>query len=185
MTNHVHLLMTPQRSTGISALMKPLGQRYLQYVNRVYRRSGSLWEGRFRSSMVDAENCLLACQRHIELNPVRAGMVEHPADYLWLSYRNQGQSQASDIVQSHPLYRALGGEPEPPPSDLPGAVSTTTRPGVVDEIHQAANAGFALGNEKFREEVSLALGRRSAPGQPGRPKKRSINDVAQSALHLA
>jgi putative transposase len=111
MTNHVHLLLTPQRSTGVSALMKQLGQRYVQYVNRVYRRSGSLWEGRLRSSMVDAENYLLACQRYIELNPVRAGMVEHPADSRWSSYRTNGQGQTSDLVQPHPLYRALGGEP--------------------------------------------------------------------------
>lgn len=80
MTNHVHLLLTPQEATGAGMLMKRLGQRYVQYVNRVYHRSGTLWEGRFRSCLTQEDHCLLACQRYIELNPVRAGMVRSPED---------------------------------------------------------------------------------------------------------
>lgn len=108
MTNHVHLLATPGDKQGVSVLMKMLGQRYVQYINRVYRRSGSLWEGRFRSSLVDAESYLLSCQRCIELNPVRAGMVEHPAEYRWSSYRANAQGESSRVLIPHALLRALG-----------------------------------------------------------------------------
>lgn len=87
MSNHVHLLMTPAREDGISKVMQSVGRRYVQYINMNYRRSGTLWEGRHKSSLVDAEDYVLACYRYIELNPVRAGMVEHPADYRWSSYR--------------------------------------------------------------------------------------------------
>lgn len=85
MTNHVHLLLTPVREDSAALLMKHLGQHYVQYVNRVYRRSGTLWEGRFRSCLTQSEDYVLACYRYIELNPVRAGMVRHPGDYRWSS----------------------------------------------------------------------------------------------------
>ena len=87
MTNHVHLLLRPKTQHGACELMKRLGQRYVQYINRTYRRSGTLWEGRFRSCLTQDDNYLLSCYRYIELNPVRANMVEHPADYRWSSYR--------------------------------------------------------------------------------------------------
>ena len=86
MTNHFHLLLTPEFASGPSLLMKFLGQRYVQYVNRTYKRSGSLWEGRFRASLVQTEQYLLSCYRYIEMNPVRANMVKHPQDYQWSSY---------------------------------------------------------------------------------------------------
>jgi len=86
MTNHVHLLMTPQTIEGISRVMQSLGRRYVQYVNRSYQRVGTLWESRHKASLVDAKNYLLACYRYIELNPVAAGMVEHPGDYRWSSF---------------------------------------------------------------------------------------------------
>src|SRR5271165_6570053 len=86
MTNHVHLLLTPATASGCGALMKHLGQRYAQHVNRTYRRSGTLWEGRFRSCLTQSEHYLLACQRYVELNPVRAGMVRDPGDYAWSSH---------------------------------------------------------------------------------------------------
>jgi len=107
MTNHVHLLMTAKSDNGISALMKGLGQRYVQYVNRIYHRTGALFEGRFRPSLVEEDTYLLACQRYIELNPVRAGMVETPADYLWSSYRTNALGAEDPVVSPHPLYVCL------------------------------------------------------------------------------
>lgn len=88
--------------------MKSQGQRYVQYVNRVYRRSGTLWEGRFRSCPIQEEIYLLACQRYIELNPVRAGMVGHPGEYRWSSYRANAQGEDDVLVRPHTLYEALG-----------------------------------------------------------------------------
>ena len=93
MTNHVHLLISGQHGNSAAALMKALGQRYVQYVNRTYRRSGTLWEGRFRSCLTQEETYLLACQRYIELNPVRANIVAHPAEYPWSSYRGSKWGQ--------------------------------------------------------------------------------------------
>ena len=93
MTNHVHLLMQPEDEAGISRVMQSLGRRYVQYINHTYRRSGTLWEGRYKSSLINAEEYLLACYRYIELNPVRANMVSHPADYRWTSYRFNGQGE--------------------------------------------------------------------------------------------
>jgi len=87
MTNHVHLLLTPKKAEAVPRLIISLGRRYVQYINRSYRRTGTLWDSRYKSSLVQAETYLLACQRYIELNPVRAAMVEDPAHYRWTSYR--------------------------------------------------------------------------------------------------
>jgi len=95
MTNHVHLLLTPAREDSARLLMKHLGQRYVQYINRTYQRSGTLWEGRFRSCLTQSEEYVLACYRYIELNPVRAGMVMRPQDYRWTSYHANGLGKAS------------------------------------------------------------------------------------------
>ena len=111
MTNHVHLLLTPAVSGAPVRLMQSLGRRYVQYANRQYRRSGSLWEGRYKSSVVQAENYLLACMRYIELNPVRAAMVIDPGDYRWSSYRANGLGQPDARVTPHALYLGLDTEP--------------------------------------------------------------------------
>lgn len=108
MTNHVHLLVSAEQAEASGALMKALGQRYVQYVNRTYRRSGTLWEGRFRSCLTQEESYLLACQRYIELNPVRAGMVEHPAEYHWSSYPSNAQGEPDSLLKPHSLYQAFG-----------------------------------------------------------------------------
>jgi putative transposase len=108
MTNHVHLLISAEQGGSSGALMKAVGQRYVQYVNRSYRRSGTLWEGRFRSCLTQEETYLLACQRYIELNPVHADMVAHPAEYRWSSYRANAQGEEDALVRPHPLYEALG-----------------------------------------------------------------------------
>lgn len=94
MTNHVHVLLTPRWPTSIAKVMQSLGRRYVQYINTTYHRTGTLWEGRYRASLVDAEPYLLACYRYIELNPVRAGMVQHPEEYPWSSYRWHALGQA-------------------------------------------------------------------------------------------
>ena len=108
MTNHVHLLLTPTMADSAALLMKHLGQRYVQYVNRTYQRSGTLWEGRFRSCLAQAEDYVLACYRYIELNPVRADMVRHPREYRWSSYRANAEGRANSLIQPHDLYKRLG-----------------------------------------------------------------------------
>jgi putative transposase len=107
MTNHLHLLMTAARDDGVSAVMKRVGQRSVQHVNRTSRRTGGLFEGRFRSSLIEADTCLLACQRYIELNPVRASMVSVPGDYRWSSHRANALGRQDSMVTPHPLYQGL------------------------------------------------------------------------------
>lgn len=171
MTNHVHLLISADQTEAPGALMKALGQRYVQYVNRRYRRSGTLWEGRFRSCLTQDEAYLLACQRYIELNPVRAGMVSHPAEYRWSSYRANAQGEADVLIKAHPLYGALGLDCASRQEAYRALFRDELGQGLMDEIRRATNGNFALGNERFALQMSEALGRRVAPGKPGRPRK--------------
>ena len=171
MTNHVHLLVSADVADAIGRMMKALGQRYVQYVNRSYRRSGTLWEGRFRSCPVQEDAYLLACQRYIELNPVRAGMVAHPAEYRWSSYRANAQGEHDDLLQPHPVYERQGADPEARRAAYRELFRYELDPGTVDEIRQATNGNFALGDARFGAEIAVMLGMRTRPGRPGRPRR--------------
>ncbi len=151
--------------------MKQLGQRYVQYVNRTYRRSGTLWEGRFRSCLVGEENYLLGCHRYIELNPVRAGMTDHPGEYPWSSYGHNAQGEITSFIQPHLLYQQLGGDAESRRQAYRELFRYELDPGWVDEIRKATNGGFVLGSERFQKEVGTMLGRRTWRGIPGRPAR--------------
>ncbi len=155
------------------ALMKRLGQRYVQYVNRTYRRSGTLWEGRFRSCLTQEEDYVLSCYRYIELNPVRAAMVKYPAEYRWSSYRANAQGESSPLLLllPHKLYTALGSDEITRQHYYRELFRYQLDAGMVDEIRTATNGNFALGGERFKEQITAALNRRVVPGQPGRPRK--------------
>lgn len=170
MTNHVHLLLTPASPESAGMLMKGLGQRYVQYVNRTYRRSGTLWEGRFRSCLMQEESYVLACYRYIEMNPVRAEMVEHPAEYRWSSYRVNAQAEQSALIKQHSLYQALGEADGPRAESYRELFRHQLDPGLVDQIRSATNGNYALGSSRFTAEVESMLGRRATRGKPGRPK---------------
>lgn len=172
MTNHVHLLLSADTPGAAGAMMKALGQRYVQSVNRTYRRSGTLWEGRFRSCLAQDEDYLFACSRYIELNPVRAGMVSHPADYRWSSYRCNAQGEVDPIVWPHPLYCVLGKTPAERQAAYREMFRRQLDPGLVDQIRKATNGNFVLGNERFAEQVAAALARRVTRGKGGRPRKK-------------
>ncbi len=174
MTNHVHLLLTPREKESASQLMKRLGQRYVQYVNRTYQRSGTLWEGRFRSCIAQEDNYLLHCQRYIELNPVRAGMVEYPEDYRWSSYRANAQGDSNKLVTPHFMYQELGLTQTERQSNYRELFRFNLEPGLVDEIRRATNGNFVLGNNRFKEEIGKTLGRRVKPGKAGRPVKNKL-----------
>ncbi len=169
MTNHVHLLLTSATAEGCALLMKHLAQAYAQYVNRRYRRSGTLWEGRFRSCLIDSEGYLLACSRYIELNPVRAGMVRHPRDYPWSSYRCNAAGRADARIAPHECYLALAREPAARREAYRALCRAGLDEETLDEIRLATNGGFVLGNRRFQDEVARMLGRRVTRGKPGRP----------------
>ena len=104
MTNHVHLLVTLETNAGIAKLMQSVERRYVQYINNSYKRTGTPWEGRYKSSVIQAETYLLACMRYIELNPMRANMVQDPSHYVWSSYRHNALNQPNKLLTPHPLY---------------------------------------------------------------------------------
>jgi putative transposase len=172
MTNHVHLLVTPQDAEGASQLMKRLGQRYVQYFNRTYQRTGTLWEGRFRSCVVGEEAYFLGCQRYIEMNPVRAGMVAHPGEYRWSSYGANAQGDESSLIRSHAVYGGLGLTDEERQAAYRELFRYELDPGLVDEIRRATHGGLVLGSERFAQEVALLAGRRTRRGRAGRPFKQ-------------
>jgi len=172
MTNHVHLLLTPSKVESVGLLMKGLGQRYVQYINRTYRRSGTLWEGRFRSCLVQEEHYVLACYRYIELNPLRAGMVEHPAEYRWSSYRTNAQDALSSLIEPHPLYQAQGHDRASRTAHYRALFQQQLEPSLLAELRAATYGNYALGSSRFMEEVEHALGRRVQPGKPGRPRSK-------------
>jgi len=171
MTNHVHLLLTPLRQDSAALTMKHLGQRYAQYVNRTYERTGTLWEGRYRSSLVQNENYVLACYRYIELNPVRANMVGHPSEYRWSSYLPNAEGRKSGLLQGHPEYLQLGRTQDSRLQNYRSLFSGNQATALVGEIRLATNGNYALGNDRFKQEISGALKRRVSPGKPGRPTK--------------
>jgi len=173
MTNHVHLLATPRQVDNVSRLMKHLGQRYVQYFNRRHHRTGSLWEGRFRSSIVDTEDYFLMCQRYIELNPVRATMVRHPWEYRWSSFKANAFAARDDAVRPHPIYVALGKDPPSRARNYLSRFEDQITAGELEQIRNAANGGFALGSKAFIATLERLMERPVARRPSGRPKREA------------
>jgi putative transposase len=177
MTNHVHLLLTPARPDSASLLMKHLGQRYVQYINRTYKRSGSLWEGRFRSSLTQTETYVLACYRYIELNPVRAGMVSMPQDYRWSSYHANALGETSSLITPQDEYQRLAIDENERLEAYRDLFKLHLDEKIVGQIRSATNSNYALGGERFQREIETVLGRRASRGQPGRPGSSSRKNM--------
>lgn len=173
MPNHVHLLLTPKKATSAGNLMKRLGQRYVQYVNRTYKRSGTLWEGRFRSCITQQETYLFTCQKYIEMNPARAGRVQDPGEYRWSSYASNAQGEKSEVIKPHPLYKELGGNATERQQAYQELFRHELDTVEIDKIRKATNGGFSLGDNRFHAKISKMLGRRVTPGKAGRPKKQT------------
>ena len=148
MTNHVHLLLTPGGREACAQMMKRLSQQYVQYVNRVYGRTGTLWEGRFRSSVVASEHYALACHRYIERNPVRARLVERPADYPWSSYRSNAEGREDSLLTPHAAYLALGADRERALRAYRQLVEAYVHSPAEDDIRSATRTGCPIGAER-------------------------------------
>ncbi len=169
MTNHVHLLLTPMSHTSVSLMMKHLGQRYVQHFNRCWRRTGTLWEGRFKSCLTQTESYVLRCYRYIELNPVRAGMVAHPRAYRWSSYRVNAEGLPSILVDPHEEFQRLGRTSDERRTAYRTLFDSRLDEAEVAAIRAATNGNFALGGERFTSAIEAALGRRARRGVSGRP----------------
>ena len=179
MTNHVHLLVTPAEADSAALLMKHLGQRYVQYVNRVYQRSGTLWEGRFRSCLLQTEDYVLACYRYIELNPVRAGLVNHPRDYRWSSYGANALGKVDNLLTPHEQYLRIERTDTARREAYRALCKAHLEVEMLDNIRQSTNGNFALGDERFKKQIEKALGQRARRGKPGRPRQDEAGNVTK------
>jgi putative transposase len=173
MTNHVHLLMTPERGDSIGKALQSLGRRYVQYFNCSQKRTGTLWEGRYKSTPIDSESYLLTCYRYIELNPVRANMVAHPREYSWSSYSCHADGKFDRLIADHALYLGLGQKKKERQAVYRALFKAQISDAAITSIRDATNKGWALGNDRFIQKIAAAVSRRVAPLSRGRPRMDS------------
>jgi len=171
MTNHVHLLLTPDTATGVSKLMQSMGRYYVRYVNKTYQRTGSLWEGRYKSTLVDAENYLLLVSRYIELNPVVAGMVEHPAEYPWSSYQGNALGKPIELLTPHEVYLRLAEGEHERQASYRALFKHQLPERSLKEIQEATNKAWVLGDNRFKQQIEAQTGRRASPMSRGGDRK--------------
>jgi len=171
MTNHVHLLITPQDTESISRLIQYVGRHYVTYVNHAYRKSGTLWEGRHKGCLISSEEYLLACMRYIELNPVRAGMVNTPGGHRWSSYRINAMGGEHAAITPHALYRALGRNQEERGYAYRELFRSALNPDQVHNIRATVQTGTPLGNDRFKQQIEQTVQRKVGQSRRGRPEK--------------
>lgn len=172
MTNHVHLVVDPGKNPGsLSRLMKRVAGRQTRYVNKLEKRTGSLWEGRFKSSMIATEEYLPACCRYIELNPLRAGMVTDPGAYRWSSYGAKALGRNDAVVDFHPCYLALGENAGVRQQAYAEYVHGTVPEDEIKLLREALQRGQLSGGDRFRAEMERKHGIRLSNKRPGRPRK--------------
>jgi putative transposase len=181
MTNHVHLLATPAGEESLPRTMQSLGRRYVRHVNRLYGRTGTLWEGRYRAAPIDSDAYFFDCCRYIELNPVRAGIVARARDYRWSSYRAHALGAADALLTDHPLYRALGRTAAARQEEYRLRFRVAADEDFVAALRMATNGGWAMGGERFKRDIARALKRRVAPLPPGR-RPKAPGDKRQPGL---
>jgi putative transposase len=184
MTNHVHLLITPDKAESVPKLLISLGRRYVQYFNRMHKRTGTLWDSRYKSSLIQAETYLLTCMRYIELNPVRAGMTDDPAHYRWSSYRSNGLGQASELVTPHPAYLELGRDDKERQSFYRKLFRAHLDDEAIDDIRLALSQSLPLGNSRFHAAITEAIGERREAKPRGRPKGSVKSGAASDQQQL-
>ncbi|HET8744325.1 MAG TPA: transposase [Ramlibacter sp.] len=178
MSNHIHLLATPQTVEGIPQMMQAVGRRYVRNFNLRHARSGTLWEGRYRSTLIQAERYLLACMVYIDLNPVRAGIAADPGEFPWSSHQHYIGRRSDKLVTPHPLYWELGNTP----FAREQAYAELVRNGISQAQQQAltdsALRGWALGEPDYVAELQRRTERRVARSQAGRPRMKAAGDLS-------
>jgi len=170
MTNHVHLLITPMRSDAIAKVMQSVGRRYVRYINNVYRRSGTLWEGRYKASLIE-EGYVLMCSRYIELNPVRSSIVGAPDEYRWSSFKHHVGERLDALVSEHASFLGLGATAAQRHVAYRELFREHIDPLSISTIRDTVNRCLVLGTEGFKDQIELVLSRRVRHGKAGRPRK--------------
>jgi putative transposase len=169
---HAYVLMTtPASESSLPKTLQSVGRRYVQYFNYTYDRTGTLWEGRYRATLIDTERYLLTCMRYIELNPVRARMVGHPRAYLWSSYRAHAHGKTDALIQDHELYKRLGRSAKARQAAYRELFQAQIPKAELTTIREATDKAWALGDGRFKKRVARLAGRRAAPLPKGRPRK--------------
>ena len=171
MTNHVHLLVTPSRQKSIPLVMQAIGRSYVQTINRNYGRTGTLWQGRYKSCLVHDDKYLLTCQRYVELNPVRARMVGNANEYPYSSYRCNALGQADALVVPHRTYLELGRNRRERLENYRRQFEDEQDAATLTAIRDATDACLVLGTEEFKDQIEVVLGRPVRPAKMGRPSK--------------
>ncbi len=169
MDNHFHVLLTPETAEGIPQMMQGVGRSYVRYFNRKYERSGTLWEGRYRSSLIETDRYLLACMVYIDLNPVRAGLVSDPADYPWSSHRHCIGQRIDKMVSAHALLWDLGNTPFAREAAYGELVLSGLKLADLQDLTRAVRTGWALGSPRFIDDLQQTTARRLTKGKAGRP----------------
>lgn len=181
MTNHVHLLVTPRQANGIAKMMQGLGRYYVQYFNHCYQRTGTLWEGRYKATLIDTEQYLFTCMRYIELNPVRAiKMVERPSEYPWSSYGYNAMGKSNKLVTPHLEYRRLGAKAIERQAAYHHLFQEHISETTLDQIREATNKAWVLGSDRFKQRVQKQLDRAvQSAGHGGDRKSKSYQRINQ------
>jgi len=168
MSNHVHLLITPVESDSVSGMMQFVDREYVRYFNRKYSRTGTLWDGRFKSCLVQTERYFLICQRYIELNPVRACLASEPASFHWSTYSANALGVESSLLCPHEAYLALGNTQAKRLAAYRALCKQAIPEKQLDEIRFALNKGLVLGSKKFKDRIERESGQRTRLGKLGR-----------------
>jgi putative transposase len=176
MTNHVHLLVTPMCEFGISRVIQDTGRKFVQYINRTYRRTGTLWEGRYKACVIDSDAWLLTCMCYIEMNPVRAGMVLNPGEYRWSSYGVNAYGRVAAVLKPHELYLALGTTRDKRLFAYRELFHSCLDKSQVHAIREALNQELVLGREDFKDVIARMTRRQVRRGVDGRPRARKALD---------
>jgi putative transposase len=174
MTNHVHLLATGAEKGALGRMMQSLGRRYVRYVNSSYRRTGTLWEGRYKSSLIESDRYLLTCYRYIELNPVRANIVTLPGEYRWSSFNCNAGGKTDDLINPHATYLSLGKTEAARLSAYRRLFRDAIDNDEIRTIRDHVNQGKVLGSETFRNRIEAILDCRAHLAPPGRPRKKVL-----------
>lgn len=180
MPDHFHLLLTPSDNTGLARMMQWIGRKYVPYFNAKYQRVGTLWQGRYKATVIDAEKYLIACSRYIELNPVRAGLVSEPKDYAWSSCLHHVGAKPDPLITDHLIYWGLGNTPFEREAVYQRLLEQ--KPGVeeITALTEAAIKGWALGSDHFKTSLEKQAKRRVTPGKRGRPSKQKLASTFSS-----
>ena len=184
MTNHVHLLVTPVTESSLPLMMQAIGRKYVNYINRTYQRTGTLWEGRYKSALVESEQYLLACSRYIEMNPIRAGMVDGPGQYKWSSYSSNALGKKDHKLTQHELYQRLGSCDVLRQQAYKALFKNYIDVEALDMIRESTQQSSIIGDSRFKDEIKIMLKRRVGKFRHGGDRRSSEFDVDSSALTL-